>query len=208
MIYTTETRSFFLSPGVNCTVELPVPDLGVNPDQAPGLGKSHSEKSENLDKFLSEILFPQYTRALKRSHDCYMASDLPEKFLSGSNVTVMSLNVPVYGIYGFYQSNSDLIFIDTDTLALGCKAGPGEFIYGHELGHRILHKKNVLASESAISDVCSFLAISYRKLALELLCDAFGELVSSGSESDFNTLLNEKAVEGLKRIALKLAWSC
>lgn len=210
MIYTTETRNFFLSPGVNCTVEVPVPDLRADPYQAPGLGKSHSEKSENLDRFLSEIFFPQYTRAIKNSNACYISAGLPEKFLCGVNVSVESLPVLITGVHGFYNHNDDIIVINADTLVIGCRSASGEFVYGHEVGHRIVYKKNAAESEAAISDVCSIMMISDRKCALEMLCDAFGELIASNSRrsSAFRQLVAYEKIEGLKKTALKLAWSC
>lgn len=209
MIYTTETRNFYLSPGVNCTIEIPVPDLRADPDQAPGLGKSRSEKSENLDQFLSEIFFPQYTRALKKANACYMSADLPEKFLCGANVAVRSLPSRIDGIHGFYNYDDDIIVINADTLVIGCKTASGEFVYGHEIGHRIVFKKNAADSDAAISDVCSILMISDCKLAQEYLCDAFGELIAFDSRepSTFKQKTGTK-MEGLMHTALKLAWSC
>lgn len=210
MFYTTETRNFYLGYGVNCMVEVPVPDFGADPDQASGLGKSRSEKSENLDRFLSEIFFPQYTRALKKSNACYMSADLPKKFLRGANVSVVSLSPFVDGIHGFYNHDDDIIVINADTLVMGCRSASGEFVYGHEVGHRIVYKKNVTESEAAVSEACSIMMISDRKCALEMLCDAFGELTASNSRkmSSFRQLVGHEKVDGLKRIALKLAWSC
>lgn len=209
MFYTTETRNFYLTPGVNCTVEVPVPDFGADPDQAPGLGKSRSEKSENLDQFLSEIFFPQYVNALKRAHSSYMAANLPKKFLYGTNVSVESLPVLIDGIHGFYNHNNDIIVINADTLVCGCRSASGTFVYGHEVGHRIVYKKNAAESEAAISDVCSILMISNREIAKEHLCDAFGELVAFDSRrpSAFIQTVGTK-IDGLKNTALKLAWSC
>lgn len=209
MIYTTECRRFLLNPKVNCKIEVPVPNLEADPDQAPGLGKSRSEKEENLDQFLSEIFFPQYIRALKEAHNCYLSADLPEKFLRGANVSVEPLPSHSDGVYGFYDHNDDVIGINADTLVCGCRTASGKFVYGHEIGHRIVFKKNQSESESAISDVCSVLMISDRKLAIEFLCDAFGELISSKDrQSAFHELFGKEITEGLGRVALKLAWSC
>lgn len=202
MIYTTESRNFVLTPGVNCRIELPVPDLVADSNQAPGLGDSYPEKEENLDRFLSEIFFPQYTRSLKEAHLSYLRTDLPEKFLRGANVLVASLPG-----YAFYDYNDDIIAINADTLVAGCRIASGESIYGHEIGHRIVIKKNQSESESAISETAEILMISDRELALEFLCDAFGELINSRSKSIFCELFGKKS-EGLQNIALKLAWSC
>lgn len=204
-MYTLETREFYISPGVTCTCEIPVPDLSADPSQASGLGNSISEKSENLDQLLSEILFPQYTSAIKRAIHNYRTSALPEKYLYGHKVHVLPMprNNPA-----LYHWPSDTIVIDPDTLSIGSRDISGKFVYGHEFGHRIIHFSSRETVEQALNAVCSILAISSRKLAEETLCDAFGSLISHDTAERFDSEIVFIKQEGIKRVALRLAWSC
>lgn len=203
MIYTTVKRKFYIIPGVTCVCEIPIPDLAADPTQANAMGKSISEKEENLDQFLTEILFPQYTSALKRAVASYQISGLPEKFLHGHTVNIVPMP---FEFPASYHILSDIISIDPDLLVIGCRLFSGRFAYGHEFGHRIMNfRKDQL--DSAISTVCSILAISDTNFATEILADAFGDLISGGDKSRFDVIDPEKQ-EGLRLTALKLAWSC
>lgn len=202
MIYTTVKRKFYISPGVTCFCELPIPDLAVDSTQAEAMGECISEKKENLDRFLTEIFFPQYTSALKRAIASYQSSGLPEKFLHGHTVNIvpMPLEFPAS-----YHILSDIISIDPDLLVIGCRLFSGRFAYGHEFGHRIMNfRKEQL--DSAISTTFSILSISDSNFATEILADAFGSLISVGDKSRFDMIDPEKQ-EGLRLTALKLAWS-
>lgn len=204
-MYTLETREFYISPGVTCTCDLPIPDLSADPTQAPALGDSISEKNEKLDQFLSEILFPQYTSAIKMAIRNYRASALPEKYLYGHNVHVMPMPSSNPALYYW---PSDMIFIDPDALSIGIKDTPGKFIYGHEFGHRIIHFSSHETVNLVLNAVCSILTISSQKLAEEILCDAFGSLISHNTSERFDSEIDPIKQEGIKLAALRLAWSC
>lgn len=207
MTYKNETRNFYIHPGVNCVCTLPVPDLSADPNQASAMGESVSEKSERIDQFMSEIMFPQYVRALRKAVLAYINSDLPEYFLYGHRVEICSF--PIWSdVRAGYNSFSDLIIIDADTLNIGYRGTPGQFIYGHELGHRIMHIRGQRLTESAISMASSILSFSDRKVLSEVIADAFGSLVSSSGSSRFTEDIDPLKQEGLQRAALKLAWSC
>lgn len=207
MIYKDETRSFYIHPGVTCVCTLSVPDLSADPDQAQAMGKSVSEKSENIDQFMSEIMFPQYIRALRSAILAYLNSDLPEYFLHGHRVKVCSL--PIWSTTpAAYNYATDTVIIDADTLNIGYHGDSGQFVYGHELGHRIMHFRGQEITDRAISVASSILSLSDRKLLLEVMADAFGSLISTGKNSRFTQYIEPLKQEGLQRAALRLAWSC
>lgn len=207
MIYKDETRSFYIHPGVTCVCTLSVPDLFADPDQAPAMGKSVSEKSENIDQFMTEIMFPQYVRALRNAITAYLSSDLPEYFLHGHRVEVRSL--PIWAdTPAAYDYSTDTVIIGADTLNIGCYGTPGQFVYGHEFGHRIMHFRGKKITDRAISEASSILALSDRKFLLEILADAFGSLISPDKPSRFTEYIETVKQEGLRKAALRLAWSC
>ncbi|MCX4304157.1 MAG: hypothetical protein OSJ66_09205, partial [Clostridia bacterium] len=94
---------------------------------------------------------------------------------------------------------------NADTLVCGSKFASGKFICGHEIGHKIISHRN---SAESISEVCSILMISDVFGAREILCDAFGQIVAPDDRSRFNCYIEQSKCEGIKRAALKLAWSC
>lgn len=202
MIYTTAKRSFYISPGVSCFLEIPVPDLNADPTQACALGKSISEKNENLDRFLSELFFPQYISAIKKAIYSYRKSKLPEKFLIGHRIKVtrMPRNSPAC-----YYIPSDLIIIDPDALCIGFDNSSGTFVYGHEFGHRIMAFRSS-GLDSALSEASGVLMLSDKHLLTEFLADAFGSMICCDTRSRFMILPGSEQ-EGLRRVALKLAWS-
>jgi len=207
MIYKTEERSFYIHPGVSCICRLSVPDLSADPNQAQAMGNSVSEKSENIDQFLTEIFFPQYVRALRKAVLAYLDSDLPEYFLNGLRVLVGS--IPIWdNRRAAYYPHDDLIFIDADTLNIGACGNPGQFIYGHELGHRIMRFRGSDATDKAIDYASSVLATCDRAFLLEMMADAFGSLISRGQTSRFTEDFSPHKQEGLQLAALRLAWSC
>lgn len=207
MIYKKEERKFYIHPGVTCTCRIPIPDLSADPDQAQGMGKSVSEKSENMDKFLSEILFPQYVRALRKAVLAYLNSNLPEYFLRGHRVLLDSF--PIWDDRrAAYDPYDDMVIIDADTLNMGAYGNSGQFVYGHELGHRIMHLRGSAVTDSAISFASSVLCTSNRVLLLEVIADAFGSLISTDKGSRFTEDIDPIKREGLQKAALRLAWSC
>lgn len=207
MIYKTEERSFYIHPGVNCICRLSVPDLSADPDQARAMGNSLSEKSESIDQFLSEIFFPQYVRALRTAVLAYLASDLPEYFLRGHRVLVGS--IPIWeDSRAAYDPYDDLVIIDANALNLGAYGSSSQFIYGHELGHRIMHFRGTESTDKAIAFASSVLSTCDRTFLLEVMADAFGALISPGKNSRFTDGLDPIKQEGLQLAALRLAWSC
>lgn len=208
MVYKLASKRFFMSHNVTCIVEVPVPDLAKDPNQAEGLGKSCSEKNEKLDEFLTDMLYPQYTRAMKAAIDAFIRSKLPTKFLYRQQVLVSPLPVYENGVRGFYDNQIDLIGLDSDSFSIGFLEGSGEFLYGHENGHRIIFFRSNKKAD-AISEIKSILSISDDYLAEELLCDAFGYLMNENGKTRFDILpdINRFKREGMALTALKLAWS-
>lgn len=201
-------RQFTMSYNVKCTVGVPAPDLDADPNQAPGLGDSYSEKKENLDKFLTEIIFPQYTRAMRGGIDAFVRSKLPTKFVYQQKVVIAPLFIYDDDLLGFYNHIEDYIGLDSDSFSLGFSEGTGIFLYGHEVGHRIVFFRPRKKQE-ALSEVKNILMISDDKIAEEILCDAFGYLLNENGVTRFDTLPDITPIkrEGLARVALKLAWS-
>lgn len=207
MIYTIASKQFYLSPGVTCTCNIPVPDLELNPHQAAGLGKTTDEKAENLEKMLDTMLFPQYVRALTNAIQMYKHSELPDHFLYDQIVIIKQLPVMYDGILGYYHRGNDTIVLDCDSFSIGFKNGSGEFLYGHENGHRILRYK-ARYKERALKEVKSIVGTSDNYIAEELLCDAFGYLVNPKGKSRLDIFEDISPIkkEGLALAALKLAW--
>ena len=208
MVEKMVNRRFYFS-GVEYTVEVPVPDLERDPDSGRALGKSYAEKNENLDKFLSELIFPQYTRSMRNAISAYKSSKLPEKFLHGQRVKITPLPMMTDDVLGYYNISRDIICLDNDSFSIGLSSGCGNFLYGHESGHRILEIKK-RDKDEALAEVSSILSISNTIIITELLCDAFGYLICHGDRTRFDVLpdiLSDKK-EGIALVALKLAWKC
>lgn len=205
MKYTIASREFYISPGITCLCEIPVPDLAVDPDQAPALGNSYSEKEENLDMFLSEIFFPQYIGAIKRIIANYQHSALPAKYLYGLHVHVTSLPRMHPALY---HLPTDMIIIDPDTLSIGFGGKSGKFVFGHEFGHRIIRFSHDDCVIQALKYVYSILPVSNQKLLQEVLCDAFASLISGDPFTRFDNAIDPIKQKGLNHAALQLAWSC
>lgn len=208
MVEKMVNRRFYFS-GVEYTVEVPVPDLERDPDSGRALGKSYAEKNENLDKFLSELIFPQYTRSMRNAISAYKSSKLPEKFLHGQRVKITPLPMMTDDVRGYYNISRDIICLDNDSFSIGLSSGCGNFLYGHESGHRILEIKK-RDKDEALAEVSSILSISNTIIITELLCDAFGYLICHGDRTRFDVLpdiLSDKK-EGIALVALKLAWKC
>lgn len=208
MVEKMVNRRFYFS-GVEYTVEVPVPDLERDPDSGRALGDSYAEKNENLDKFLSELIFPQYTRSMRNAISAYKSSKLPEKFLHGQRVKITPLSMMTDDVRGYYNISRDIICLDNDSFSIGFSSGCGNFLYGHESGHRILEIKK-RDKDEALAEVSSILSISNTIIITELLCDAFGYLICHGDRTRFDVLpdiLSDKK-EGIALVALKLAWKC
>lgn len=211
MVYKLVNRHFSMPYGVTCTIEVPVPDLDKDPTQAPALGQTYSEKQEKLDEFLTEMFFPQYTRAMKRGIKSYERSELPKKFLYHQQVLITPLSNFSSGFRGFYNFEQDVIGLDSDSFSIGFRYGSGSFLYGHENGHRIMFFRQN-QKPNAISEIKNILSISDDKFAEEILCDAFGYLLSEDDCTNdctrFDILADVTHIkrEGLSRVALKLAW--
>lgn len=207
MVYTFASTEFILPPGVTCTCKIPVPDIELCPSQAVGLGKCPDEKAENLEHMLNDMLFPQYRRALTNAISMYEKSELPNHFLYDQTVIIEPLPVIYDGVLAYYHRGNDTIVLDCDSFSLGFKLGTGDFLYGHECGHRIFRFRKS-GRERALNDVRSIIGITDRKLAEELLCDAFGYLVNPQGKSRLDLFegISPLKKEGLALAALRLAW--
>lgn len=208
MVHKLETRRFYLSPGITCIVEIPIPDLATDSSQAEELGSSYYEKTEKLDQFLTEMFFPQYIHAAKRAINCFTCSQLPPIFLEGQKLIITPIPVHLTHSPAMYHSGKDTIIIDSDSFSIGFCDGSGIFLYGHEVGHRIIEFRK-RAKASAIDEVKGILSISDSSLAEETLCDAFGYHLDSSGKTRFDVINTpESKRKALVNVALKLAWSC
>ncbi len=151
MIYKTEERSFYIHPGVNCICRLSVPDLSADPDQARAYaGNSLSEKRRVSINFCRKFS-PQYVRALRTAVLAYTRLRSSRIFPAWSPV-FLSVPIPIWeDSRAAYDPYDDLVIIDANALNLGACGSSGQFIYGHELGHRIMHFRGTESTDKSDS---------------------------------------------------------
>lgn len=205
-VYKDICRTSTLKHKVEVTCVMPIPDLSEDPTQAPACGTCISEKNENLERFVEEMLGPQYFEAMKRNILAYEDSQLPIRFLHGSKVVIAPLPIEVPACY---LPVPDIIMMDNDAVC-GMKHFSGEFVMGHELGHKILWVK--LGKEELlkrISDILMVNSQSNDKMLKELIADEVGNLIS-GDQVDrqlFSKRIDERKREGIQRKILHFIWN-
>lgn len=199
ILHANNRKTVFFKPGITVTCHVPVP-------QTAHLYVKNEEELEKRAEFIDGLIHGQVIRAIKSTIEAYKRSDLPEKYLIRQKIEIRPFHWTERA-FGHFYPQLDIIEMDTDAFSIGVYGGSGKYLYGHESGHRIMNYK---ASKAAIEQVKALLFISSDYTATELLCDAFGILLDNDGEYDDDTIAQIAAGkrEGLKRIALGLAWSC
>lgn len=176
-------------------IYVPVPDLSF-PNAAPAMGESKAEKDENIAKFAEEVLFPQYSRAVKKLIRTYEDSPMPLRYLSGK----LEIRPLLLGFYGVLLGET--IIIDNNVvIGIVRRAGSGAFTFGHEIGHKILKVKD---GKELLETVRSRISTDLYD-SNEVVAEVVGEIIS-GEESELIDM-DFKTRKLLQRGVLKLAYS-
>jgi len=188
-------KEFFFPPGVTVKCHVPVP------------GHSEDEAFNKQVTLAEDLMNAQVVNRILRTIDAYENSGLPEKFLIGQKIIVRPFHWSEQAL-GSFSYKLDLIELDTNAFSIGVYGSSGEYLYGHENGHRIMYYKK-RAIPDAITEVMGMFDISNLFVASEFLCDAFGCVINEqGYDFDKIMEISQNKRDGLKRIALRLAWSC
>lgn len=175
---------------VRCTFY--VPDVKADPTAAPAIGECQSEKDENLEMFVEEILAPQQFRAMREIYNVFEESPIPNRLAHNQVIDIESLP---FGLFGYYNTMTSIIGIDFNTVL---SYSLGAHTFGHELGHKLILIKD---SYFDIDEIMRVINIHDKRICIELLCESFGNLLG---ESVYELPDNLK-LEYLQRKMLWLA---
>lgn len=157
-------------------------------------------------EFGVEMMISQYSNAVKRSIEAYKNSDLPTRFIEFQEFFVADLSFLGYGHFGIYDRRSDTILFDPNAISgIGCRT---EFLFGHEVGHKIGKYK---LDDDAREEIRSLLGLcTYNEhIISETFADACGDIVLNKPNSYYQFLPNdEKSREKLKNLALRASYRC
>lgn len=204
-IYKEAVRTSTLRHRVEVICMIPIPDVKADPDQAPAMGNSISEKEEKLEEFVELFMAPQYFRAMRSCISTFEQSELPIRLLAKQRVCIC---VTPRDTPGLYNHRNQTIYMDPDaTIGLGVPSG--EFIFGHEIGHKAMYVKD--DSMWLLKEAAAILGMScqgnVRQLE-ELIADEFGNLIT-GMDVDnvhFREPLGLLKREGIQRKILQYVW--
>lgn len=132
--------------------------------------KRESEKNENLEMFVEEILAPQQFRAMWEIYNIFEGSPIPNRLAYGQVINIEQLP---FGEFGYFNPMNYVICIGFNTL-LSCSHGVHTF--GHELVHKVIAVKHSYFQE-IIEEIIKTINIYDKRICSELLCESFGNLL-------------------------------
>jgi hypothetical protein len=160
------------------------------------------------DSFIEYWLVDQYYKAIKDLLDLYKKSELPNRMIKGQDYTIVN------GIYhskgrsfGFYCPDDDSIIYDADTIA-GLSRVPAEFIFAHELGHKIAKYR---LTDDEMKELAYLANVSYdnKEAINETYADACGSILCPDGKSYYQYLdCDYDRDECIKRLVLKSCYKC
>lgn len=204
-VYREIRRTSTLNHKVEVECIVLVPDLSVDPTQAPACGNCVSEKNEELERFAEELLGPQYFRAMRQNIAAYERSELPIRLIRRQKVIIRPLP---RNLAGQYLIPSQIILVDNDAVC-GIKGWSGAFVVGHELGHKALHVKE--GSKALLKEVSEILEVDFQsnfKRLCEVVADEVGNLASRSNEDRrlFSYPIERMKREGIQKAILRFCW--
>ena len=150
---------------------------------------------ERAEEEFLETIAKQCFSSIKRCVSAYEKSPLPERFIKSQDFIITN-HLPS-NIYGYYSQSGD-IFLDADAIN-GMRSFSSQFLFGHELGHKIIEYRDVEKCYNIIGRVYDTSEKSFQK---EVLSDIFGSIVSGRNEID-RYPMEEEVQNQLKLEALK-----
>ena len=203
-VYRAIVRKSTLKHKVEVTCRILVPDLSVDPTQALACGEDTYERNENLERFAEEFMEPQYFGAMRRNIEAYENSLLPTRLLYKQPVEIGPIAINIPAAYGH-----GVIFMENDAVC-GIGRSTGEFLFGHEMGHKAMDVKE---EEMLIREIAGILAIGYdfnEERLKELAADEFGNMIDTRRVIDrciFHYPVDEGRRKEIQRRILKFAWN-
>ena len=184
--------------GISVTVIVPIPDVQSNPEQALAMGRSISEKEENIAKFAGELLIPQGTNAVKKMVREYLRKEaLPERLIRGQNITVC----PMPAFMAAYIPSEDQMYMDNDA-AIGLY-GDEMYILGYLVGRKLTEVKQVQPEE-----ICRILGY-HTELASFFFAYEAGTLLGIHSlyEKVAPAIIEDRKRRAIRQYIQQLAWN-
>lgn len=162
-------------------------------DLAFPIGENYIEEAVN-SSFIDDVFTNQIVRGVREVITKYSESALPINFIEGQKV-IVTTNLP-YDVYGSFDTRTDIIYLDPDRLSIAFKAATPEFIFAHEIGHKIQKYRD---TASAYEDISHFFGISPYNTHLlgEVYSDIVGNIIRYGylDEADRQTLAGAGVIQ-------------
>lgn len=150
------------------------------------------------DDFVDDIMIKQIERGVRGVTTKYAESALPIQYLRG---TIVATNGVPIDIFGFYNSQTDMIFVDPDNISLDFRGIKKEFLFGHEMGHKL---QKYCDCEEVYDLLSRLWGIDRQntRLLQEVYSDIVGNIVSNGyyTEEDNKVLASVGCENGDEEI--------
>lgn len=177
---------------VVCNIDIPV------------LGKETDEIYDSKSEFIFPILTNQYIDSVKKVVCSYEKSPLPSRFLVNQEILITKLPTDS-GLHGVFNLIGDNIIINADTILNIYGEIPADFLFGHEMGHKIAKYKALKEVYQEIADILGISVYGNDGILSETYADECGNMVSS-QIIDHGILpqpLDEYRREGIQKTILK-----
>ena len=148
------------------------------------------------EELLQSGLINQYVTNLKKCIIAYELSPLPERFINSQKFNIT--NTEPYVFCGAYNINNGDIYLNPDSL-IGISDYSGEFVFGHEIGHKIQEFRNC---EEVYEIVRRIYNTNNPYFLEEIFSDICGTMVSQKKEIK-RYPMNEEIHNILKQKVLK-----
>lgn len=197
------TRITYLGNGIMMKCSIPVPDVD-NLNEGRALGESRMERSENLHRLVETMFEPQYVRAAKNIVSIYKESELPISYIQNITIHVLPMGLE---LSGGYEPFGDTVYMDSNASCGMDRFGSGEFIFGHEIGHKVIliKTRERMANIERAYDELDSLLFGVLKSGFddtaETACDFFGSLL----DRDKIFLFDEGRIREIQRKILYIA---
>ena len=151
--------------------------------------------SEQEDEFIESMIIDQLMRGFNTGKEAYEASELPNKFLNYSKFHIS--NQLEYPILGIHHGDTHDISFDSNAIS-GIGVSP-DYLFGHELGHKI---SKFIDRKQAFKDIADILMMSdaYQYYLEEIFANECGNMVSGEENNEFyDQPLPEAKRKGIQR---------
>lgn len=156
---------------------------------------SQKDTTEREDEWMNGVLIDQIVNGFNSAKDAYDNSPLPNKYLNHTRFIVLN------SLENLTEANmrpNDDIILDADGISgIGSKS---EYVFGHEMGHKIIRH---IDRKEALRDIADILVVSqdYEALLEEIFANECGNIVNKSSY-DFVVPMSQAKRQGVQRRVL------